>query len=82
MRTIHWYPLYDGYIPISAKVLHCGLRDGMPTIWCEVDPEDTERQPVFMFSTGAILPEEEQLHHIGTITGIAGDLVYHFYIKL
>ncbi len=79
MKTIRWYDLNLGRIPKSSKPLHVGIRDGTPVVWCEVDPDDQELQEVTTICTGGDLPNKP-LKYIGTIQGVAGFLVLHYYI--
>jgi len=80
MKVIHWFDLGQEKLPRSAKVLHCGLRDGAPVAWCEVERGDTEWKEVIRLPTGSDAPPEP-FRHIGTVTGLQGWMVFHYYIK-
>lgn len=80
-RRIFHYPLAEGKIPFGAKPLHCGLREGQPTVWCEVDPLDTQHtRQVIGLPTGAEAPPP-RYKYIGTVCGVQGFMVFHFYAE-
>jgi hypothetical protein len=83
VRTIRKYPLIERQIPYGAKVLHLGLQDGQPMVWCETDPNDLEWRRVTAIPTGANPPDHFFLNtkHIGSIVGIESNLVFHFYVE-
>ncbi len=82
MITIRKYSLMSGGIPIGSRVLHCGLQDGEPMAWAEVNPTETRMQPVFPVPTGADFPVEDGWQYIGTVVGVKGFLVFHYYMLI
>lgn len=82
MIKIFKYPLTgpDALIPLDAKVLHVALQNGKPFAWCEVDPEQKETRRIAIVPTDEERPKSNW-KHIGSVTGIDGWMVWHFYIE-
>lgn len=86
-RVIYHYPMPepDGKrhtVPLTryAKIVHVGLRHGIPTFWVEVEKgEPTRSVKVVVVGTGWDVPEG--VNHQGTVITPEG-LVWHLYAQL
>lgn len=63
-------------VPAGAHIIHTGAQNGVPTLWCEVDPSGPlEDRYFFVYGTGQDLPPRSL--HIGTY--FDGPFVWHIY---
>ena len=85
-KTIWKYPLNieDDHIleiPSPAIPLCFQVQDGIPTLWCLVDPELKKVTKVFRLAgTGHQINNSlGELVHIGSVQLLGGKLVYHLF---
>lgn len=80
MRRILKYPLPSSHglidIPRGAILRCCGVQQGRPTLWCEVNDEEPMIPTRYaLVATGADLEELLGLDYIGTVP--QGPFIWH-----
>ena len=81
---IHKFALETGLtlIPGGRRALWVALQDGKPTVWVEVGREDAHHGlEIIGIATGRNAPSPTEVRYVGTIVGIEGYLVWHFYCR-
>ncbi len=74
-------------MPEASRLLHLGQRLDGPTdelqLWAEVDTDEPPEVRTFrIYGTGQPMPEDQPLHHVGTMLvwiGLAQTEVWHVY---
>ena len=85
MKTIYKYPLSpDGTpvaMPIGAEVLTAREQGDNICVWARVDKgqEMVEHRTFQVFGTGHDMPEDPNLHYVGTAMLHGGSLVMHVF---
>lgn len=68
------------HLPKDAAILCVGNQGGLPFLWAEVDPKlETEQREIVAVPTGGEIPDWKYARYIGTVHGIEGWMVMHFY---
>ncbi len=83
MKTIHKYKLkittfQTVLLPQNYKILHLGVQNGVPTIWCECfDDSPLVKLDIYCVGTGFNMDKLPPIRHIGTIQ--IDSFVWHYY---
>lgn len=85
MITVYKYPVkmeedFSVRMPAGATVVHVGMQDGEPQMWCRVDTDQPERSQLFgVFGTGHNMSKHPVscAPHLGTF--FIGSLVFHLF---
>ncbi len=82
MKAIWKYPLPHPVtqikMPATARVLHVGVQNDVPTMWVEVPQDEPSVVRTFLgVATGGFV--EEGATYCGTAAGVADWMVFHIY---
>jgi hypothetical protein len=87
-RVIYKYKLSDTIeedgkigLPRGAQVLSVGVQDDSIFIWAVVSPDETmiEVRTFYVLMTGQTMPEDIDVHFLGTVHLYSGKIVLHVF---
>lgn len=75
------YDEYRGVNSIKGQVLHIGVQDEIPMLWCLVNPDaETVEYRIATFGTGVEIPSYyNKGNYIGSYMLHGGDIVFHVF---
>ena len=93
MRSVFKYQLTNTptttvLVPGGGTIRDVATQHGMPTVWIEVDPDDTDTwsRTFTAYGTGHEIPDDDEdveLRFVGTCHDVAGaGLVFHIYERI
>ena len=87
MRTVSKYALAEHYrqtlvVPLGARVLTIQFQGSIPTLWVEVDTDETARQQryILMIETGEAIPDEPG-EYITTLQEPGNGFITHWFVR-
>ena len=88
MKTIYKYPLeitnkQSIEIPNNSRILSVANQNENICLWVEIDKKEEKKTELafYVFGTGHDIPDNLNLHFIGTVVTLGGRLVWHVFAE-